>query len=96
MTFKPMKVKPLVELKVKCTDLEGGFPEHAYKLSHLELNNVYTVEQVLITDSYTFVWFKEIPDVAFNDIHFEVIGYKHLYDGVFENQMHLVTGRPVN
>lgn len=43
--------------------------EHAKK--HLVIGDTYTVERVEVADSSSEVFFKEVPDVGFNTVHFQ-------------------------
>ena len=56
--------------KVKYTG-EGGYAhhkEHANK--HLKVGEVYTIDQTDVGEWHTDVYLKEVPNQAFNSVHF--------------------------
>ena len=39
--------------------------------ANLTLNEVYTLDKIEIHSWHTKLWFKELPDLVFNSVHFE-------------------------
>ncbi len=53
---------------------ECGYEDHKITArKHLKLNKCYTVDDVDIGSSYSYVYLKEIPGVGFNSVMFEDI-----------------------
>ena len=61
--------------KLKCINNDknnwGGCDQVS---GNLILNEIYTLGAIEIHSWHTKLWFKEVPDLKFNSVHFEKVG----------------------
>jgi hypothetical protein len=57
--------------KIKFTNPTAAMDEGRHAQKYLKLNEVYTIQNIEVGDSFTDVWLEELPELAFNSCHFE-------------------------
>ena len=56
--------------KVRYTGSGGYTYERYYANKHLKVGEIYTIDHTNVFDYHTDVYLKEVPDKAFNSVHF--------------------------
>ena len=67
---EPIDIYSKEGTKVKYTG-EGGYDHHKeYANKHLKVGEIYTIDYTDVGGWHTDVYLKEVPDKAFNSVHF--------------------------